>query len=564
MSDKSYQYDVVIVGAGPTGVVAANFLGAQGIKTLIIDREPDVVNIPRAVGICEEGSRIINATGLGDEVSKGLVEINDVFFMDKHINPMFRLGFDEQLNSNPALRTFHQPKAEKVFRKGLKRYPHVELWQNTECLQFTDLGDEVKLRLLKSKGRKAEQYIDVNCRYLLGADGARSSIRKMLNIPFEGRTYGQDWLVIDIKKDPSKEADRSYIYFICDPDRPGVSLPTPDGGRRWEFVVKEGETEEMMTNDSNIAALLKPWCDLEDIELERKSVYTFHAVIARKFSVGNVFLLGDAAHLTPPFAGQGLMAGLRDAYNIAWKLAFVIKGKLPRSILDSYSRERRPQASLIVGLARLVGMFILPQNAALAKARDWAFSFATRSLGNESNEQRSGLKKIQNNMIGYRAIRHWQKDPNTLALGFELPQFQVQTQGGKVLPMDQALPTEFTILSYNRNSENTLRENTKQAFLDLGGVFCTLSEKPSSNKDDKAHLRIQDIEGKYNDVFQSGEHHIIIRPDRMVVGICKTCDLDKKLSQYLKEIGLRTDESRKQSIKEILLPPPLKKAAGVV
>ncbi|MCG8671658.1 MAG: FAD-dependent monooxygenase [Pseudomonadales bacterium] len=560
--EVSHHYDVVIVGAGPTGVVTANFLGEQGIRTLVIDKESDVIDIPRAVGICEEGSRIVDATGLGEEISKGLVEINDVFFMDKKINPMFRLGFNEALNGNPALRTFHQPKAERVFRKGLKRYPNVEVWQNTECLQFSDLGDQVKLRVLKRNKSNNEQYLDISCRYMLAADGARSSIRKMLNIPFEGRTYAQDWLVVDIKKDPSKDSDRSYIYFICDPDRPGVSLPTPDGGRRWEFVVKAGETEEQMTSDENLRKLLKPWCNLEDIELERRSVYTFHAVIAKKFSIGNVFLLGDAAHLTPPFAGQGLMAGLRDAYNLAWKLAFVLKGKLPESFLNTYSEERRPQASLIVSLARLVGIFILPQNPLLAKARDWLFKLGTRSLGNQDDEQRSGLRKVPNNIVGYKALRYWQKDPNTLETGFELPQFNVQNSQQTTRPIDRYLPCEFIVLSYNNNAVSCLQSNTYEKFRFLGGQFIELGNQPICNNENPNSNYLFDIDNEYSTLFEHGSKHVLIRPDRMVVAIASHEDLDKTLNEYFCKIGIPSIELMENNTgltKALSFPIPLKR-----
>lgn len=557
--DISVDYEVVVVGGGPIGTLTANFLGQYGVRTLLVDREQDVMDIPRAVGLCEEGSRILHAAGLMHDMEAGLIPIDDVFFRDKELRPLFRIGVNQSISGNRRLRTLHQPDMERIFRKHLEHYECVDFLRSTECLQFNDLGTQVLVTLRSdtatqpNRGAHQGTLQQVRCRYLLACDGARSPIRKMLPTEFRGRTYSQDWLVIDAEKDPLDS--RNEAYFICDPHRPAVTLPTPNGGRRWEFVVRDNESPDYICSDDAIRELLKPWGNADDMRICRKTVYTFHAVVSRKFQVGNVFLLGDAAHLTPPFAGQGLMAGMRDAYNLTWKLAHVLQGKLPQSVLRSYDRERRPQADLIVRLAQFLGILILPQNPILARIRDAGFAISNRMLTRRGNQQGANLHKMRNNILGYSAVRYWASDPDQLLPGFELPQLMVTLAGQQnPTPIDTLLGNHHYLIGFECAPQQFLTPQIQRLFAHMGGQTCVIQSATNSCQRWTADLLITDSHDHYRTLLDHGRNLLIIRPDGMVVCVTSPQKLEKDLAGYMNSLGLLAPEQ------EMALRPDLQTA----
>ena len=224
-----------------------------------------------------------------------------------------------------------------------------------ELVRFEDRKGVVHAHL---RARNGTETI-VRTRFLVGADGASSRVRAALGADFEGATYAEDWLIVDAVGVPH-EID--HVEFLCDPDRPTPHMVAPGGRTRWEFMLKPGETRERMEDDATIRSLLAPWADAHEIVIERKDVYRFHARVCSRFSSERVFLVGDAAHVTPPFTGQGLVAGLRDAANLGWKLAWVVHGRASAAILDSYDRERRPHATKMVAFAKLMGRIVVPRD----------------------------------------------------------------------------------------------------------------------------------------------------------------------------------------------------------
>jgi 3-(3-hydroxy-phenyl)propionate hydroxylase len=225
----------------------------------------------------------------------------------------------------------------------------------TELVDFTQDEHGVRATLRQADG----QLATVQAQFLLGADGAGSFVRRHAGLEFEGKTFTQDWLVVDVIDAP---VPIGHIEFTCDPHRPTPHMPAPGNRQRWEFMLRPGETREQMEQPETIRALLAPWCDARDCTIERTAVYRFHARIVDRFSKGRVFLAGDAAHITPPFVGQGLVAGMRDVANLCWKLASVVQGRAPQSMLDSYDTERRPHARSIINMALLIGALVMPRN----------------------------------------------------------------------------------------------------------------------------------------------------------------------------------------------------------
>ena len=251
--------------------------------------------------------------------------------------------------------TFYQPELEHLLRSKLAQYPSVEVRLGVALEGFVDDGRQVQARLRGADG-------DAVCRCaraIWSAPTARTRWCVACSAwNSKGRTFAQDWLIVDALDVPNPI---DHCEFICDPRRPTPHMVAPGGRQRWEFMLRRGERPEEMERPESVRRLLAPWCDVDAIRIERTAVYRFQAREAKSFSKGRCFLAGDAAHVTPPFAGQGLVAGLRDVANLAWKLAWVVRGQADERILDSYDAERRPHARKIINLARFLGALVMPE-----------------------------------------------------------------------------------------------------------------------------------------------------------------------------------------------------------
>ncbi len=346
--------DVLLVGLGPVGAAAANLLGRYGVRTLAIDKAAEVFTMPRAIVLDNEALRILQLAGL-EEGAFATHAIAKVQMHSPLFGPYARANTAGNLDGHPRLVTFYQPELEHVLRSRLAQYACVQSALSTELVDYSENADGVTATLKQADGTLAT----VRARYLVGVDGAASPVRHKAGLGFEGKTFCEDWLVVDAIGVPDPI---DHVEFICDPRRPTPHMVAPGGRQRWEFKLAPGETREQMERPEQIRALLAPWCDTDLITVERTAVYRFHARIVERFSRGRVFLAGDAAHITPPFVGQGLVAGLRDAANLCWKLAWVVHGRAAPAILDSYDTERRPHAKSIIQLALLMGRLVMPAN----------------------------------------------------------------------------------------------------------------------------------------------------------------------------------------------------------
>jgi 3-(3-hydroxy-phenyl)propionate hydroxylase len=346
--------DVLLVGMGPVGAAAANLLGRYGVRTLVIDKAEEVFMAPRAIVLDNEALRILQTAGL----EEGAFETLAIDKVQMH-SPLFgkyaRANTGGAIDGHPRIVTFYQPELERALRERIKNYPCVQTMLGAELTDFEQDADEVRATVRKADG----SLVNVRARFVVGADGASSFVRRHAGLEFGGRTFTQDWLVVDALDVPNPI---DHIEFICDPRRPTPHMVAPGNRQRWEFMLQPGETREQMEKPEKIRELLAPWCKPEDIVIERTAVYRFHARIVDHFSKGRVFLAGDAAHITPPFVGQGLVAGLRDVANLSWKLAWVIQGRADKSILESYDTERRPHAKSVINFALMMGRLVMPRN----------------------------------------------------------------------------------------------------------------------------------------------------------------------------------------------------------
>ena len=356
-NERTHETNVVIVGCGPVGAMLANLLGLQGISTLVLERETAIYNLPRAVHFDDEVMRLLQTVGLAETMQR-LVHVSPGM---KFVDDTGRLLLDwarplerSQQGWHASYR-FHQPELERVLRAGLSRWRSVSLKLRTEVFALEQESDAVVVRYedLSTGG-----LANCRARYVVGCDGARSLVRRLIGAPMEDLGFHERWLVLDaiLRRPCSHLGDHSVQH--CSRKRPATYVRGTGNRRRWEIAVLPGEDDAAITQPAKVLELLKPWVEPEDVELERVAVYTFHSAIAPRWRSARLLIAGDSAHLTPPFLGQGMCAGMRDAGNLAWKLGRVLRGQNDDGLLDAYQTERAPHVREYIELAVHLGGLI--------------------------------------------------------------------------------------------------------------------------------------------------------------------------------------------------------------
>lgn len=349
-------FPVVIVGAGPTGVTAATLLGQYGIECLLLDRWTDVYPQPRAVHLDDEICRILARLGVYEDFAAISRPANGLRLLDSHMRLLAEFRRDTACSEHGYAKAnmFDQPDLEAVLRSNLGRYRSVTLRGNSEVVGMDRHGDLTTV--VVADHATGEQH-RVTARYVLGCDGANSVVRAAIGSTMRDLKFEQRWLVVDIATDAELNQWEG-VHQVCDPIRAATYMRIGATRYRWEFRLLPGESAADYSDITALQPLIAPWTGpalAEQLTLVRVAEYTFRAQLADRWRSDNIFLLGDAAHLTPPFIGQGMGAGLRDAMNLTWKLAGVLAGTLPGSALDTYETERKPHARTMILLARTIG-----------------------------------------------------------------------------------------------------------------------------------------------------------------------------------------------------------------
>jgi 3-(3-hydroxy-phenyl)propionate hydroxylase len=353
--DRADEYvPVLVVGAGPCGLTLANLLGLYGTGALLVERNQSTVSEPRAVSIDDESLRTMQAIELSEGVLRSIVP----GYGSDYLTPRGRLFLSVEPSGRPfgfaRRNAFRQPELEAQLRTGIARYPSLQTLYGWTLSGFQQEDDGVSVQLTNDQAEKKT----VRCGYLIGCDGAGSTVRRELGWRLEGKTFEERWLIIDLAKSP---AERRNTVVFCDAERPCIALPGPDLTRRFEFKLHPHERNEDMLRPEVVERLLSKHGAHSDSVLVRKVVYTFHARVAPQWSAGRVLLAGDAAHLTPPFAGQGMNSGLRDSFNLAWKLSLVTAGRASHLLLATYEEERRNHVWQMIRLALRMGRIMGPK-----------------------------------------------------------------------------------------------------------------------------------------------------------------------------------------------------------
>lgn len=500
----AFDADVAIVGFGPVGAMLANLLGQAGVNTVILERDIKPHTLPRAGSTDDEVMRIFQAAGLIEQLLPALDLGQSAEFLSTQGRRLVTMCPMGRHNGFPQLAFFYQPDLEHVLHRGLERYPHVTIRMGTGVEAVHDDGDGVRVRARTGEqGRHAvPPDIDLRVRYVVGCDGGRSTVRNLCSIAFGGATYAQPWFVVDAKLQ-APLAHVSAFQFIGDTGRPTVTVPLPGNHHRWEFMVLPGEDHDDFATYENARRLVAPWIDPDELTILRHIVYTFHARTAARWRLGRVLLAGDAAHLMPPFAGQGLASGMRDVHNLAWKLAAVIAGTAGDDLLDSYELERRPHVVRMTRLTQVSGALVQTRSLPVAKVRDIVLRLVSHFRYFTDGRFKPHLR--------YRAgafeCRH-------AGAGHAFPQPRVRTSSGRIVLLDEVMGQGWAVLGQYRDPQDELDDRWSA----LGASYiavCRPGHRPSVLQ--PGTVTVEDLDGHALNFFDRHRVDIaVVRPDRIV------------------------------------------------
>jgi 3-(3-hydroxy-phenyl)propionate hydroxylase len=361
--------DVVIIGFGPTGATAANLLGQRGIRTAIVERDISIYPRQRAIASDEDAHRVWQGLGLFDEMLATMSSDVRVHFKNGDRTFLSMTSSQSHGQGVPGMCYYHQPELERVLRQGIERFPTVTVMPGYDAIDLSQDEESATVTLRPADGGPDRQ---ITGRYVIACDGGSSSIRKLLGIALPGKHIEEPWFDIQLRAWYDLPVDAPLDFtFISNPNRPGVDCPCPMGYHRVEFRVNKGETVEQLQTEEGLRGLLaERGIDYDQVEIYRSWGYTFHIRQAEQWSKGRVFLAGDAAHIMPPFAGQGVSSGVRDVANLCWKLDAVLNAQADPRLLDTYEPERRPNVTKLTEFSLRIGKLVMLGNPTAVRLRD--------------------------------------------------------------------------------------------------------------------------------------------------------------------------------------------------
>lgn len=546
VSKELATYDVAIVGYGPVGAVFANLMAQRGLRIAVIERAAQAYDKPRAIALDHEALRVLQAIGLAEYLDGAIASHNGTHFIGvdgdiiKVFDPMpppYPLGWIPNA-------TFVQPDAERALREKLSGYGNADVFLSSSGVALAQDGTSVSLSARREDGGE----FSIRARYLVGCDGANSFVRKQIGASLEDLAFDEWWVVVDtLTNDPAKRPARSFQY--CWPSRPGTFVPGPGRLRRWEIKLLPGEDPEAAGAPENINRLLGGFTDISDLTIWRSAVYRFHALLGQGWRDRRVLLMGDAVHQTPPFLGQGLCAGIRDAANLAWKLALVLRGDADEGLLDTYEVERKPHVRAVVAAAKEFGTIIGELDPAAAAARDARLRADLRSGKAETVRQKfipdlvSGLIAAEARLAGRLFVQ-----PHVHALD------------GRTVRLDDLLPPEFVLATTGPGVMDWLSVASRAAWSRLGAACVVISDSGARARHDGV-LGVVETDGLFTGwMRQNAVAAAIVRPDRYVYGAAADADeLNMLIGHLLQALGAGREAFQAETFS---VPPLPGNAAG--
>lgn len=539
-ADEVLDTEVVIVGAGPVGLMLANLLGTYGRRANVLEALDELIDYPRAVGLDDEAFRLIQTVGLAEAI--------EPLTGPAHIMRLVNAKGEVILYNDPQVHDFgwprkngfNQPLVDAELAKGLDRFEGVDLLFGHTVEEVEEDAEGVTA-LATVRGPDGSPVVRrIRGRYLVGCEGGKSPTRKRMGVSFDGLSPSTRWLVVDVSPDPLGTPN---VWLGADPRRAYVSIGLPQGIRRFEFRLQDDEPDEVVTSPEWVAQVLADHVeDPASLEFIRRRVYTHHGRVAGDFRVGRQLVAGDAAHLMPVWLGQGWNSGVRDAMNLGWKLATVLAGQADDALLDTYTQERKDHATKMVELSMTLGNVIKMTNPVAVAARDYAAKAVNRlpQFRDYFGEMRfrpqprytSGVLADQTTLesgvsrlpLTSRAVPFLQTRDKTSSVGVQFPQPRVTTRDG-VQRLDDATGAWWALLLWINDPSRVLPARTREQLSALGARLVTVVPE---NQRPWAEANLPD------DVVVVGDHTgrlkrwfderpvgaVLLRPDHFVAGAC--------------------------------------------
>ncbi|MCR0985699.1 bifunctional 3-(3-hydroxy-phenyl)propionate/3-hydroxycinnamic acid hydroxylase [Roseomonas populi] len=500
-------HDVAVLGYGPVGAILANLLGRAGLRVVVVEQAAEVYDKPRAITADHEMLHALQLCGLGRRLP-GVIAPHpgtDYLGVDggviRSFDPMpppFPLGWIPTA-------VFIQPELEAALREVASELPDVSVRLSSRATQVEEAGDRVRV-LTEHAGTGAREVIEA--RFLVACDGASSPTRRRLGIGVEDLAFDEWWMVVDALRHGPEGFPPKCIQY-CWPERPSTYIPGPRDLVRWEIKLLPGEDPRAFGEAENVRRQVARFIDPEAVEIWRSAVYRFHALVAERWRRGRVILAGDAAHQMPPFLGQGLCAGVRDAVNLAWKLRMVLRDGAPEALLDSYEAERKPHIRTVVARAKEAGLVIGELDLERARERD------ARLRRQIVVNRQDVIPRIAHGLID----RDSGEVAGTLAV-----QPRLVTPEGPAL-MDDVLGPAFVMLFRDTADLAWLGEAERAALARLGGR--ALAVLPRAEAGEGATAEEGSLARDWLD--RHGARAALIRPDRHAYGIARDAEGARRL-----------------------------------
>lgn len=538
VSPAGVETEVLIVGAGPVGLTLANILGHQGVPTILVEERDTLIDYPRGVGLDDESLRAFQSIGVVDAVLPHTVPNQILRFFDADRRLLVEMAPPDARFGWPKRNGFVQPMVDAELLVGLSRFDGVEVRWGTRMAECVEDGDAVTATL--STGEQ------IRARYLVGCDGGRSITRRLMGVSFDGTTSPTRWVVIDVANDPLGHPNSEVG---ADPERPYASISIAHGIRRFEFMIHDHESDELAADPDFMAKLLAKFVPHPDrVDIIRHRVYTHHSRIAGEFRKGRLLLAGDAAHLMPVWQGQGYNSGIRDAFNLGWKLAAVVNGRAEDRLLDTYDIERRKHARAMIDLSTMVGRVISPTNRRIAKLRDKAIRAASvvPTLKRYVLEMRfKPMPRYEQGAVLHATV----PPPAGSTVGTLFIQPRVDTRDSHSVMLDDVIGPRFAVLCWNNDPRRLLGPEMFQRWNALGTSFIEarpltqLNWTAAGRDPDPEVVVVGDRTGALKVFFDRQQDSVLfLRPDRCIAASCIAQLTPETGSALLEALGVVASE----------------------
>jgi 2-polyprenyl-6-methoxyphenol hydroxylase-like FAD-dependent oxidoreductase len=515
------EFDIAIVGYGPVGQALAALLGRAGHRVVVFERFQEIYRLPRAVHLDHEIMRLLQSLDLADVLAEEMVPVHDYQWFGADGELLLRFGVDGLAQSGwKSDYMFFQPELEAAIDRYACVPAGVTVERGWVAEGLQDARDHVELTLHRvseeEPGQRAStgEYRTVRARWLVGADGANSFVREAIGITRRDLGFRERWLVVDAEpQDMGALAHLPIASQRCDPARPTTIIQSGPRHRRWEFMLLPDEQASDFEDPERVWALLEPWYRPEDGPLTRSTVYEFRSMVADQMRKGHVLIAGDAAHLTPPFLGQGLCSGLRDAANMAWKLDLVLRGVVHDRLLGTIEPERQPQNEAVIRLAIELGKVLCQLDSEAAAERDATLRAAGPPPPLELAPLTGGLL---HQPIG---------EPDPLA-GTLSVQGEVES-GGRKGRFDDVVGRGFQLIVAGGDPFQALSHRERKLLDTLDATVASL--------DPRAPHGVRDLDGRLTAwLAQHNAHAVLVRPDFYVFGAAASAHAVPELLEDLR------------------------------